>query len=78
MLRFAKALARGDKNWARWLAVFEARSALLKQKSKGSWKDAYRLASKRLTNTPAHGKPRTMKWSYAKIQRTRRRAIEVW
>jgi hypothetical protein len=69
--------SRNEKNFLRWLAVFEARCATLKQKPKGSWNDAYRVASKRLANTPARGTPRTMKASYAKIQRTRRRAVQV-
>jgi hypothetical protein len=76
MLQLAKAPI--DKHWTRWRAVFEARCALLKRKPKGSWNDAYRVASKQLANTPARGTPRTMKSSYAKIQRTRHRAVKIW
>jgi hypothetical protein len=66
------------RHFSRWLAVFEARRAVLKQKPKGSWMDAYKVASKRLANTPARGTPRTMRSSYAAIQRKRRDAVEVW
>jgi hypothetical protein len=61
-----------EKHCRRWLAVFEAHREGL------TWKDAYKAASKRLKDTPAAGEARAMKWSYAKIQRSRRNAVEEW
>jgi hypothetical protein len=78
MVRLANGLAPVDKHFARWLAVFAARNSLLNQKPKGSWPDAYKQASKLLANTFAQGTPRTMRSSYAAVQRKRREAVEVW
>jgi hypothetical protein len=78
MLRLAKGLAPTEKHFARWLTVFAARHVLLKRKPKGSWQDAYKLASKSLGNTFAKGTPRTMRSSYAVVQRKRREAVEDW
>lgn len=56
-----------EKNIARWQAVYSAHF------SEGlPWLKAYEKASERLAHTPFATTPRTMKWSYAEVQRIRR------
>jgi hypothetical protein len=46
----------------RWQMVLEGRDEGL------TWEDAYAYASERLAGSDAQGTPRTMKWSYQKLQ----------
>jgi hypothetical protein len=51
----------------RWQKVREGRERGL------TWDDAYAFASERLAGSDAQGTPRTMRWSYSKLQRKNRR-----
>jgi hypothetical protein len=51
----------------RWQRVREGRERGL------TWDEAYAYASDRLAGSNAQGLPRTMKWSYQKLQRKTRR-----
>jgi hypothetical protein len=57
------------KDWVRWNLVLALRDDP-KIEPRRTWEETYKLASKRLANTPARGGPEAIKKSYQAIERS--------